>query len=77
MGKFIIIRGPTGVGKTTVANAIIAKWGEGYLLGLDEIKSDLFQTYLTCAMKYENIVGEMFLAILIRQILLNGSVFSG
>ena len=60
MGKFIIIRGPTGVGKTTVANAIIAKWGEGYLLGLDEIKSDLFQTYLTCAMKYENIVGEMF-----------------
>lgn len=60
MGKFIIIRGPTGVGKTTVANAIIAKWGEGYLLSLDEIKSDLFQAYLTCAMKYENIVGEMF-----------------
>jgi len=60
MGKFIIIRGPTGVGKTTIANAIIAKWGEGYLLSLDEIKSDLFQAYLTCAMKYENIVGEMF-----------------
>ena len=54
MGKFIIIRGPTGVGKTTVANAIIAKWGEGYLLSLDEIKSALFQAYLTCAMKYEN-----------------------
>jgi hypothetical protein len=60
MGKFIIIRGPTGVGKTTVANALIAKLGEGYLLSLDEIKSDLFQAYLTCAMKYENIVGEMF-----------------
>lgn len=60
MSKFIIIRGPTGVGKTTVANALIAKLGEGYLLSLDEIKSDLFQANLTCAMKYENIVGEMF-----------------
>jgi deoxyadenosine/deoxycytidine kinase len=60
MGKFIIIRGPTGVGKTTVANALIAKLGQGYLLTLDEIRSDLFQAYLTCAMKYENIVGEMF-----------------
>ena len=60
MGKFIIIRGPTGVGKTTIANALIAKLGQGYLLTLDEIRSDLFQAYLTCAMKYENIMGEMF-----------------
>ena len=60
MGKFIIIRGPTGVGKTTFANALIAKLGQGYLLTLDEIRSDLFQAYLTCAMEYENIVGEMF-----------------
>ena len=60
MRKLIIIRGPPGIGKTTIANALIAKLDKGYLLRLDETRTDLFQSYLTCALKYENVVGEMF-----------------
>ena len=60
MRKLIIIRGPPGIGKTTIANALIAKLDKGYLLRLDETRTDLFQAYLTCAMKYENVIGEMF-----------------
>ena len=47
MRKFIVIRGPTGVGKTTIANALIAKLGQGYLLKLDESNTDIFQAYLS------------------------------
>ena len=50
-----MIRGPTGVGKTTIANALIAKLGQGYLLKLDESSTDIFQAYLTCSMKCENV----------------------
>jgi deoxyadenosine/deoxycytidine kinase len=60
MRKLIIIRGPPGVGKTTIANVLIAKLEKGYLLRLDEIRNDLFQSYLDCSVKYENVVGEMF-----------------
>ena len=60
MGKLIIIRGPPGIGKTTIANALISKLDKGYLLRLDETRTDLFQAYLICAMKYENVIGEMF-----------------
>ena len=60
MRKLIITRGPPGIGKTTIANALIAKLDKGYLLRLDETRTDLFQSYLTCALKYENVVGEMF-----------------
>ncbi|MGA8844301.1 MAG: hypothetical protein WB511_12020 [Nitrososphaeraceae archaeon] len=60
MRKLIVIRGPTGVGKTTIANALIAKLGQGYLLKLDEISADIFQAYLTCSMKCENVVAELF-----------------
>lgn len=60
MRKLIVIRGPTGVGKTTIANALIAKLGQGYLLKLDESSTDIFQAYLTCSMKYENVVAELF-----------------
>ena len=60
MGKLVIIRGPPGIGKTTIANVLIAKLDKGYLLKLDETRTDLFQAYLTCAMKYENVIGEMF-----------------
>lgn len=60
MGKLIIIRGPPGIGKTTIANTLIAKLDNAFLLRLDEIRIDLFQAYLTCAMKYENVIGEMF-----------------
>ena len=38
---------------------MIAKLDKGYLLGLDETMTELFQA-LTCALKYENVVGEMF-----------------
>jgi|SRR6476659_4614862 len=60
MSKLIVLRGPTGVGKTTIGNALIAKLGGGYLLKLDEIRPDLFQSYLSCSSKYDNIVGELF-----------------
>jgi len=60
MGKLIIIRGPPGIGKTTIANTLIAKLDKAFLLRLDETRIDLFQAYLTCAMKYENVIGEMF-----------------
>jgi adenylylsulfate kinase-like enzyme len=59
--KLVIIRGPSGSGKTTIANSLIAKLGHGYLLDLDEVREDVFQAYLKCSMKYENVVGEMFL----------------
>jgi len=58
--KLIIIRGPTGIGKTTIANALINKLGHTYLLKLDETRPDLFRSYLECSIKYENVVGEMF-----------------
>ena len=32
---------------------------KGYLLRLDKTRTELFQA-LTCALKYENVVGEMF-----------------
>lgn len=62
MKKLAIIRGPAGIGKTTIANSLVAKLGSNtsYLLHLDETRADIFQAYIVNSQKYDNVIAEMF-----------------
>jgi hypothetical protein len=60
--NLIIIRGPVGIGKTTIANSLVAKLGPNtsYLIDLNEMRTDIFHAYMTSSQKYDNIIAEMF-----------------
>lgn len=58
----IVLRGPTGVGKTKISNNLRTKFEseKTFLLNLDEVNPIKFNQYLQEAVKYDIVIGEMY-----------------
>jgi thymidylate kinase len=62
MKYLIILRGPPGVGKTTVSRHIINRLGpkKAVILYLDEVRTEKFELNVQQALSKEYVVGELF-----------------
>jgi broad-specificity NMP kinase len=58
----IILRGPTGVGKTKISNILRIRLGieKTFLLNLDQVNPLEFNQSLQEAVKHDNVIGEMY-----------------